>query len=131
VIKTYEALIATAMLIGTLALISSPYFIPEEKYSNLREAGEDAMLTFVEEDGFRRLAVVTDDETSLQNLKDYVDTHIVYPYSLRVCDMNENCVGSIPSEQSYTVVSYLVDGNLSIHSMKKVQIFLWLFKVNE
>ena len=89
------------------------------------------MLTFVEEDGFRRLAVVTDDEASLQNLKDYVDTHIAYPYSLRVCDINENCVGSIPSEQSYTVVSYLVDGNLSIHSMKRVQIFLWLFKVNE
>lgn len=128
-IKTFEALIASAMLVGTLALISSPYFIPEEKYSNVRDAGEEAVLTFCEKNSFRNLAVAVDDNQSLQELKDYIDTQMSFPYSLRVCDLNGSCYGSIPEGKAYTVVSYLLDGNISVHSMKKIQLFIWLFKV--
>jgi len=128
VIKTFEALIASAMLVGTLALISSPHFIPEEKYSNVRDAGEEAFLTFCEKEGFRNLAVAVDDNQSLQQLKNYIDDQMDYPYSLRVCDLNEHCYGSIPEGKAYTVVSYLFDGNISQHSMKKIQLFMWLFK---
>lgn len=128
-IKTYEALVAAAMLIGTLALISSPYFVPEEKYSNLREAGEDAFLSFCEKDGFRNLAVAVNDDESLSALKNYIDDYFEYPYTLRVCDTNNNCWGSIPSDKAYTVVSYLFDGNITNHSIKKIQMFVWIFKV--
>ena len=130
-IKTYEALLATALLTGTVALISSPYFVPEEKYSDLREAGEDAFMTFVEEDEFRNLAVAVDDNTSLAALKSYIDTHISYPYELRVCDTSDNCYGRIPEDKAFTLVSYLFDGNISEHSMKRVQLFMWIFKVGE
>jgi len=129
VIKTYEALLSSALLIGTLAFISSPYFIPEEKYSNLREAGEYAVLTFVEEDEFRSLAVAVDSEAGLADLKTYIDGHIDLPYYLRVCETDGNCYGSIPTDQGYTVVSYLFDGNISEHDIKKIQLFLWIFKV--
>lgn len=127
-IKTFEALIAAALLTGTLALISSPYFIPEEKYSDLREIGEDAVLSFREKEEFRRLAVAVDDHNSLQELKNYTDNYIEYPYMLRVCEMDETCYGSIPEDKAYTVVSYLFDGNISSYSMKKIQLFIWLFE---
>lgn len=128
-IKTFEALIASAMLIGTLTLISSPYFVPEEKYSDLREVGEDAFLSFCEEDEFRNLAVAVDDANSLASLKNYIDGYFEYPYNLRVCDTANNCYGSIPSDKGYAVVSYLFDGNISNHSIKKIQMFVWVFRV--
>ncbi|MCX6802545.1 MAG: hypothetical protein NT067_05555 [Candidatus Diapherotrites archaeon] len=130
-IKTYEALLATAMLLGTIALISSPYFVPEEKYTGLRDAGENAVLSFCEEESFRNLAVAVHDDNSLASLKAYVDGYFDLPYSLRVCDANStsNCWGTIPSDKAYSTVSYLFDGNISTHSMKKIQIFVWVFKV--
>ncbi|MEM0360550.1 MAG: hypothetical protein QXK06_04415 [Candidatus Diapherotrites archaeon] len=130
-IKTYEALLATALLLGTITFISSPYFVPEEKYTGLREAGEDAFLSFCEEQSFRNLAAAVKDENSLSMLKAYMDGYFDYPYSLRVCDANNNanCWGEIPSDKAYTTVSYLFDGNISNHSMKKIQMFIWVFKV--
>jgi hypothetical protein len=130
-IKTYEALLATAMLLGTIALISSPYFVPEEKYTGLRDAGEDAFLSFCEEESFRNLAVAVNDENSLAALKAYIDGYFDLPYSLKVCDANNanNCWGSAPSDKAYSTVSYLFDGNISVHSMKKIQMFIWVFRV--
>ena len=116
---------------GTLALIASPYFIPEEKYSGLREAGEDAFMTFAEEDEFRSLAVAVNDENSLAALKNYMDPYISYPYEPRVCDMGNNCYGTIPEGRAYTVISYLFDGNISEYSMKRIQLFMWIFRVRD
>ena len=130
-IKTFEALLSTALLIGTVAFVASPYFVPEEKYSGLRQSGEDAFLSFCEEETFRGLAVAVQDENSLASLKTYVDGYIDYPYSLRVCDMNNACLGSVPSDKAYALVSYLFDGNISRHSMKKIQLYIWAFKVGQ
>ncbi len=128
-IKTYEALLASALLIGTLALISSPFFISEKKYSNLREAGENAFLSFCEKEEFRGLAAATEDEESLNELKDYTDTYMEFPYSLRVCDRGSgSCLGNVPEGKAYTAVSYLFDGNISEHDMKRIQLFVWVFE---
>ena len=110
-IKTYEALLATALLIGTLAMLSSPYFIPEEKYSDMREVGEDAFLSFAEEENFRNLAVGVEDAASLQTLKDYIDVQFDYPYTLRVCrESDDGGWGSVPTSKNFALISYMLDG---------------------
>ena len=130
-IKTCEALLATALLIGTLAFFSSPYFVPEEKYSPLREIGENAFISFAEEEEFRNLSVAVQDDESLEGLRAYIDNLIDIPFTIKVCDTNDACLGTIPQTDSFAVVSYLFDGNITNHSIKKINIYLWLFEVRQ
>lgn len=128
-IKTYEALLATALLIGTLAFFSSPYFVPEEKFTPLREIGENAFISFAEENEFRNLSVAVDDNESLEDLRAYIDNLIDIPFTIKVCNTSDTCWGTVPQTDSFAVVSYLFDGNITNHSIKKINLYMWLFKV--
>jgi len=130
VIKTYEALLATALLVGTLAFFSSPYFVPEEKYAPLREIGENAFISFAEKNEFRNLAVAVEDDASLESLRVYIDNLVDIPFTIKVCNSSDTCWGTKPQTDSFALVSYLFDGNITNHSIKKINLYMWLFEVN-
>ncbi len=126
--KTFEAMLAAVVIISTLALLASPIFMAETRYSELRKAIERMLLSLSDKDEFRTLVLGVKDESSLNALKEYIDPHIDYPFELEVCDENNNCWGGKPTVKNYVTVTYLLDGNLTDYNIMKIKLYSWIFK---
>ncbi len=107
--KTFEAMLAAVVIISTLALLASPIFMAETRYSELRKAIERMLLSLSDKDEFRTLVLGVKDESSLNALKEYIDPHIDYPFELET-------------------VTYLLDGNLTDYNIMKIKLYSWIFK---
>ena len=126
--KTFEAMLAAVVIISTLALLASPMFMAETRYSEPRKAIERMLLSLSDKDEFRTLVLGVKDESSLSALKEYIDPHIDYPFELEVCDENNNCWGNKPAVKNYVTVTYLLDGNLTDYNIMKIKLYSWIFK---
>ncbi|RLG70384.1 MAG: hypothetical protein DRO07_00310 [Candidatus Iainarchaeum archaeon] len=126
--KTFEAMLAAVVIISTLALLASPMFMAETRYSELRKAIERMLLSLSDKDEFRTLVLGVKDENSLNALKEYMDPYIDYPFELEVCDENNNCWGSKPAVKNYVAVTYLLDGNLTDYNIMKIKVYSWIFR---
>lgn len=126
--KTFEAMLAAVVIISTIALLSSPIFMAETRYSEPRKAIERTILSLSDKDDFRRLVLGVKDENSLNALKEYISPHIGYPFELEVCDENNNCWGSKPEVQNYITVTYLLDGNLTDYNIIRIKVYSWIFE---
>jgi len=126
--KTFEAMLAAVVIISTLAVLASPMFMAESRYSEPRKAIERMLLSLSDKDEFRTLVLGAKDESSLSALKEYIDPYIDYPFELEVCDENNNCWGNKPTVKNYVTITYLLDGNLTDYNIMKIKLYSWIFR---
>ncbi len=119
------------MVLLVLLAVTQPIMIPREQYTLLRERQELSVLSLAQISEFRTLVTGVDSNTEAENVRDYMNDYIDEPFSVQVCDENNDCYGSLPSQANYTLVSYLMDGNTYEFSLKKLKVYFWVFEAGD
>ncbi len=125
-IHTLEAMIGATFVILTIVLLSA--YVGNSSLGpewEMKRATERVLLALANDRNFRNAVLATDTNSELETVRNILANKMQYPFEIAICDTN-SCISDVSSTQQKMMVSYLFDGNETLHNPKEVRIYVLL-----
>ena len=127
-LKTFEAILGLIIVYGAFLAFSRVDYNQSNSLELVRENLQQSALDLRQLPEFRAKVLAVNSDAKAAELKSYLSGSIDYSYEVEVCTLGNTCYGTKPAIKNVATVNFLVDGNSTELTARKVRLYGWIIR---